>query len=133
MPRYDLTCRNEQCPDLDVIREITMHMDESEPACRCGQQMVKVPVMFAMPFSGDITSRYNDKRLEGGHKKSGAHWVYERNTPDGKPKPRLIRTFAEQADYCRREGLVNPREAGPAEISSDGRTVTSVGLPGCEI
>lgn len=41
----------------------------------------------------------------------GAHTVWSRKTPDGKPKAERIETFAQQKDFCRREGLICPTQA----------------------
>jgi hypothetical protein len=132
MPRYDIACQNDACEQFGVVREATFHMDESAPACQsCGVPQEKQVTLFNMAFSGSITARYNDPKLEGAHVEG--HWMYERNTPDGKPKPVFIDTWQKQREFCKRENLVPPTQSGPLHISADGMSVNGRGLPGCEV
>jgi hypothetical protein len=89
---------------------------------------------FGIVFTGAITKKYNDPRADNAHEEG--HWTYATRNDDGSkcaPKPVFISTFQEQAEHCKRERVMNPREIGPVEVSSDGKKFSSVGLPGCEI
>lgn len=103
--------------------------DLPNPLCKsCNTPLERQVSRFATAFSGDITARYNDKRLEGAH--ADGHWAWEKNTPDGKPRQRFIKTFQDQREYCKQEGLVNPNELGDGQMSADGRKLETAGMKG---
>lgn len=91
------------------------------PPCEdqdCDGETVKLVSGFAIIFTGPLTTKYNDQRLEGAHREG--HWATALRTVDGKPKPEFIETFQQQKEFCRREGLVNPRDLPTnAEATSD--------------
>jgi hypothetical protein len=82
---------------------------------------------FNVVFTGPITSRYNDKNLEGSHLEG--YWVTEKNTPDGKERQRHIETWQDRREWMKQEGLEDAMGA-PGGISSDGKSFNSRGLPG---
>ena len=87
---------------------------------------------FAVVFTGALTARYNDKRLENSHQ--DGHVAWERDAT-GKPHPVHIETFDQQRDFCKRNHLMNPKDAPTNyEVAEDGRKVMNTrGLPGSYI
>lgn len=80
-----------------------------DPPCRaCGGATVRQLSAFNVVFTGPLSaSKYNDPKRAKAHLEG--HWVWERDAA-GKPHPTLIRTFDDQRDYCKRNGLINPKE-----------------------
>ena len=119
MPLYELVCHNRECPDCGVSRERFLHLFSSpNPACDlCGGPTDRGMSRFAVVFTGEITARYNDPKLENAS--DGAHWVYQTNKLTGKREPRLIRTWDEQRSFCREEGITNPSECGDVDVPDD--------------
>ncbi len=77
---------------------------------------------------------YGSKGSEGYHKqqRDGGHWTMETDKESGKVSKTFISTPAEQAQYCKRNGLVNPKEIpGNLAINADGRSYQTVNK--CEI
>jgi predicted nucleic acid-binding Zn ribbon protein len=134
MPLFESACTNRGCLMLDVTVEHFYH-NERQPLNRCdscGGKTEKVLSTFAMAFSGDITARYKDKDKDGGYE--DGHWAWTRKTPDGKPRPVRLETWQQQKEFCKSEGLTNPRELPKhAEVSADGKSISSRGMPGQEI
>lgn len=81
---------------------------------------------FKVVFSGPITAKYNDKKLEGAHQEG--HWLWCKNTTDGKPRREWVDTWQKRKELMKQEGL---EEAGPLAVSSDGKRATGTGMPGC--
>jgi len=94
--------------------------------------MRRVVSGFNSPLMGVISAtKYGDRSIPGAAAFSDSHWVWERNTIDGKPKPRLITTFEEQREHCKNEKLLNPSEIPRnVEVSSDGKGASTRGMPG---
>lgn len=108
-------------------------MSAPEPVCdNCGQTKQVMISRFGIVWTGPMSQRYRDPKLEGYHGPDH-HWMYTRNTPDGKPKAVLIDSWQASREFAKAEGLVPPQEAPPMEISSDGKSITSVGLPHCMV
>lgn len=135
MPIWDLLCQKGHVTEHYLHR----HDSPNPPCDRCGGETNRLPASrFGITFTGEITKKYLDSSKEGyDQASSGAHWVYEKKGPDGEPlavpRRRLISTFQEQADYCKQEGLHNPKDCGPGEMNSDGTAMRGYGMPGCEV
>lgn len=127
MPVFEFGCY--ECMQVTEEFRHPRQVEDPPPDCKiCEEPTVRLISSFAMPFCGNITARYNDKDKEGAHQEG--HWAYALRTPDGKPKPVFLDTFQAQAEFCKQEGLVNPRELpSHAEAVSD-RRLSSVGMPG---
>lgn len=108
---------------------------------RCGgasqrvQEIVKAP---AVVWTGPINSRYRDRDKEGyyGTTANGDGMVqYTRNTPDGKPKPVYLEDWSAVKNFCKSEGLVDPRECGRnMTVGEDGKQLSyDKGAPGTEV
>jgi predicted nucleic acid-binding Zn ribbon protein len=125
MPIYEYSCQNEICEvGGQTFERFVSRFDTPDPeCCFCGRKTERQPSRFAMPFSGEISARYLDKSLEGGHNKSGAHWAWKKNTISGKAEPVYIDSFQKQREYAKSEGLALPSDTTPGFISSDGRTL----------
>ena len=136
MPLLEGICEDRRCAAYRYKQEHFYHHWDAEPLnpCSiCGGPTVRVMSAFNVVFSGVISARYNDRKLENAHK--DGHTVYERDPITRKVTPLHITTFQQQADYCKRNGLLNPKEIGKNyEVESDGKTIKSpMGLPGVEI
>lgn len=85
-----------------------------------------------MVFTGDLTSKkYKDPKSEG--YREGGHWAVDKSGVDGNPRHVYIETFQQQKEFCKRNGLVNPKDIGPMDAASDGKKSSSTGLPGAWI
>lgn len=109
-----------------VPRFTTPNPPCEDPAC--GGETAKLVSGFAIIFTGPLTAKYNDRTLEGAHQEG--HWATALRTPDGKPKAVWIDSFQAQREFCRAEGLVNPKDLpSHAEATSD-KKLSGRGMPG---
>jgi hypothetical protein len=77
---------------------------------------------FAVVFTGAITARYNDSKLENSHQ--AGHVAWERDPITNKPRACRIETFDDQRAYCSRNHLANPKDYGHSyDVAEDGKTV----------
>jgi hypothetical protein len=77
---------------------------------------------FAVVFTGPLTARYNDPKLEGAHK--DGHVAWERDPITNKPRPVMIDSWDAQRSYVKRNHLTDPREYGHSyDVAEDGKTV----------
>lgn len=134
MPLFEHACPNEKCSAYRVVEEhYFSQADAPLPACSvCGSVQQRIISRFGVVWTGVITAKYNDSKLERSH--SETQYMWTRQTPDGKPKCVPITTFQEQREFCKREGLVNPSSVhfnSNTEVSADGKATSSQGLPGC--
>lgn len=134
MPIFEYCCKNEACEDYAHAHEhYVATSDKPDPNCdSCGLPTGRMISTFGVVFTGPITKRYNDPNADNAHMES--HWVWETKGPGGekiKPRPLLIEDFQQQREYAKREGLVNPKDVGPMEVGSDGKSFSSRGMPGC--
>lgn len=101
------------------------------PPCEdaaCDGETVKLVSGFAIIFTGPLTARYNDRNLEGAH--SEGHWATRLRTVSGEPEPVWIDSWQAQREFCKSEGLVNPKDLpSNAEASSD-RKLSGSGMKG---
>lgn len=122
MPIREFLCATPTCPGSREVFERFFHPSEDpvnngwQPICwECAQPLICCASRFGVVFSGPLTAKYNDPKRAGAHREG--HWVWERNGPDGQPlahpRPRFLSTFDEQRQYCKQEGLVNPKELPP--------------------
>ncbi len=124
MPVFESVCVSKTCGNRGLIVEhFYKHWDDpTEPCEECGERTEKIPSSFASPFMGDMGRKYVDRSLDDGDRQDLHHWVWDRNTPDGKPKPRYIETFQQQKEWCRSNGVALPSELpSNCEASEDGR------------
>lgn len=113
------------CPSCETVEEHYLPLASSaDPNCeRCGAATKRMISRFGIVFTGPITSKYNDKTLDGGHLEG--HYAYTRDS-----KPVWIDSFQAQKEFCKQNGFINPKDIGPAEVSADGKSVSTRGLPG---
>jgi hypothetical protein len=133
MPLWDLYC--EPCDRITRDWFIGHSPADNEiPVCTCGQQMKRLIGQFAVVFTGSVTQKkYLDPKSEDYDKVGDSHgyWQYrKKNTKDGHPEPVFIQTFQDEREYAKSEGLIPPSQLGPIEVNSDGKSVSSRGLPG---
>ena len=132
MPIYCTRCTDESCPASETVEERYYgHVTLDDPPCSiCGAPRRRIPAQFRVIWTGPITTRYNDKRAEGADQEG--HWAWRVRSAKGKaPEPVRIETFDDQRRFCKEEGLVNPKDIPTnAQISSDGKKLSSRGMPG---
>ena len=88
---------------------------------------------FKVVFTGRITSRYNDRGVEGASREG--HYAWGNNPVTKKPECRWIETFDDQRSFVKEYGLVNPKEM-PRNFTVDetGKIPQNTrGLPGTEL
>lgn len=133
MPIREFACSTEGCPEHGVVRENYFRTSDPDPNCgACGTvQQVQIS-RFGIVWTGPLTTRYNDSKLEGAHVEG--HWQYSRQTLNGKPKPVWIDSVQKSKEFAKSEGLVSPfslnAPSGGMEISSDGKSATTQGMKG---
>jgi hypothetical protein len=138
MPIYELACGNESCPEYArVFEKYYSTSDKPDPVCACGQQTRRLISSFSVVFSGPITRKYLNPKIEGYDRMAdGTHWQFETRGPDGQkcdPRPVKIETFQQQREFAKRNGLVDPSSIGECEVHSDGKGVSTRGMPGAWI
>src|ERR1700757_1736645 len=131
MPIYEHACTNRECSTYgQPIEGYFRHFSAEPPACGlCGGATVRMASAFSVVFTGLISRKYLSRNIEKGDRDDGAHWAWE-TTADGTRRPIRIETFEQQRAFCKKEGLVNPSDIGPMEVGSDGRSISSRGMPG---
>ncbi len=131
MPIYESYCRG--CGHIQEWYSKRFSEITENPDCdKCGQTMIRIASSFSVVFTGAITTKYNDPTAENYHKEG--HWAYRiRSSKSGNPEPVWIETFQQQKEFCKEEGLVNPKELPNMDAHPDGRitTTTGAGMPGC--
>lgn len=130
MPIYETACSNKTCDKHGVPVE-HYYRTSGEPLypCEnCGGETRLLISQFAVVFTGPITARYNDKKKERPDLES--HWVWEKKTPDGKPRQRYIETWQQRKEYMKQEGLRD--DIGVIDAPSDGKGSgnNGCGMPG---
>lgn len=131
MPIREGYCENPDCPSFRQLRE---WLDKAEPRVKpcptCGSALFRLVSRFGIVWTGHLTTKYNDKRSEDYHQEG--HWAYRvRSSQSGEPEPVWIDSFQKQKEFCKEEGLVNPKDLPTnADISADGRKLRSQGMPG---
>jgi len=134
MRQREYICRNRECPNFQEAPSMTA---DSEFNCyTCGRPMELVAYPLKTVFTGVITARYNNPQAENAHQDGHYAWRRKSSTlPGGKPQPVFIENFDQQREFCKAEGLANPKDMPTNfEVSSDGRTVLNTrGMPGTEI
>jgi len=84
---------------------------------------------FAVCFTGPLTAKYNRGDLEGSHQEGQFQWR-KKGTKSGKPELVKLETFQDQREFCKAEGLVNPKDVGNWEVGSDGKSLQTRGIAG---
>ena len=120
-----------RCPSCGFRTEHFYHHADDVIYCdACGSVAERMASRFAVVFSGVIGSKYKDKNGPGGYK--DGTWAWDKDIPEigQKAGPRYLETFQDQKEYCKRNKLINPKDLGPVEVGSDGKSVSTRGLPG---
>ena len=139
MPIREHQCRTEACSRRGVVEEhYYPRWNSPDPECpECGRQMAMLISIVHPVFCKDLIA-YSDPKKEGYAKEQalGGHVVGCKRSFGGteeKPVMRVIRTRAEQKEYCRAEGMSDPMDFNPnAKVTSDGRALkNSMGERGC--
>ena len=123
LPLFDQSCASSACPAFgQPVERYLPHWDTPDPPCpSCGGPTKREMSTFAVVFTGALTARYNDKRLENSHQ--DGHVAWERDAT-GKPRACEIKTWDDQREFCRRNHCANPKEYGHSyDVGEDGKTV----------
>ena len=129
MPIREHLCVTEDCKNAGYIDEQFFHPREDyPPICTgCYQQMERIASSFGVIWTGGLEAKYNDRSIEGGYK-DGAHWAVRKRGLDGQPlkapEPTYIDSWQKQAEYCKAEGLVNPKDL-PSKADHSGDEIRS--------
>jgi hypothetical protein len=101
--------------------------EQAEPFCECGKQMRRAPSRFGIVWTGPLTTKYNNKKLEYAHVEE--HTAYRiKSSRSGKPEPVRITNWQERREFMKAEGLVGVEDLGDKfEASSTGK------MPGTDI
>lgn len=91
-------------------------MTTADPACpTCGGPTSRQYHPVAAIWSKSLSS-YGDRSKETFAKddKAGGHWTFEKSSAEavekGRPIPVFLDSPQKQREYCKREGLVNPKD-----------------------
>ena len=95
------------------------------PECpKCGgvteRQITAPAIVWSKPLGS-----YADPKSEGFHKqqKAGGHWAMEKHPETGAVSKTFLATPQDQASYCKRNGLIDPKNLPTnLSISKDGRS-----------
>ena len=103
-------------------------MTDANPECiYCGGPSERLYFPIAAVWTKNIAA-YGDPRSEGFHKQNrdGGHWTLETDDK-GKVSKTFIATPQDQANYCKRNHLVNPKDL-PSNLSvaKDGKSYETV-------
>ncbi len=130
MPVYE-----SYCDDCTRIKEwyakhfVDIH--ENPPCEQCGGPTKRLLSRFGVVFTGALSKKYNDPKVEK-YDQEG-HWAYRvKSSVSGHPEPVYIDSFQAQREFCKAEGLANPKDLPNMEADSDGRfrSNAGVGMPG---
>lgn len=131
MPIYESYCQRCQRTQEWYAKHF-VEITENPFCDQCGDPMLRGASRFGVVFSGPITKKYNDNMKADSYHQEG-HWAYRiKSSKDGNPEPVYIETFQQQKEFCRAEGLVNPKDLPNMEADSEGkfRSNAGVGMPG---
>jgi hypothetical protein len=126
VPIREHCCTAESCDQYGVISEHFYHVSDPDPVCECGKPMTLMISQFQVVFTGPLTARYNDKKLDGAHQEG--YFMTEKHTPDGKEKITWVDSWSERKRILKQEGLVEA--PGSAEVGSDGKSIGMRGFKG---
>lgn len=125
MPIREYSCGNPACENYGRRRErYERTTPPPAPVCGCGEMMAQLASSFGVVFAGAMTARYNDKSKENAHVEG--QWMLEKKAPGGQ-KWTHVEDWATRKRIMKQEGLV---DGGQAEVSSDGKSVSTAGMSG---
>lgn len=135
MPLLEGVCQSETCRAFGYKQEHFYHHVDVQELNRCdfcGGPTARAISTFNVVFTGAITARYNDRNLENSHEEGHTVWGRDK---DGKAFSKRIETWQDQKEWCREQGLANPKDHGKnMSVAEDGKAVLSpMGLPGVEL
>lgn len=132
MPIYEYACLG-NCPSYGEVTEEYFHSrDHEAPICeQCGGRKEKLVSQFAVVFTGPLSAKYNDPKLEGAHKEG--HWGWRRKSARDfdKPEPVWLDSWEKRKRFMAEEHLIGYEDVGPVEGTRDGKwSRTRTGMPG---
>lgn len=104
-------------------------MTTEDPLCpECGaateRSYFAVAAIWTKPMGA-----YADPKSENYHQqqKAGGHWTMETDKESGKVSKTFIDSPQKQTEYCRRNGLVDPKNvASNLKVAADGKSYETV-------
>jgi len=96
------------------------------PCEACGGETRKMASVFRVVFTGNISARYNNPKLEGAHQEG--LWMTEKKTADGKERQTFVTDWSQRRRIMKQEGL--EEYSGTAEVDSTGKMVGTRGMSG---
>lgn len=104
-----------QCEFCEGVIEWRGKWDDPEPFCdRCGSEMKRLPSKFKIIWTGPLTTKYNDNKLEGAH--LDAHWGTNR---DGSRT--WIDTFEKRKAFMKKNKFLGIEDVGRIEARDTGK------------
>ena len=121
------------CPSCHRVEEVYRHRsdDMTAPLC-CGEPMRWLISRFGIVFDKPLNA-YNDPSKENLNQAGDGHYQWRvRSSRSGHPERVYIKDRQAQKEFIRDEQLTDPMDLPVnADISADGKTLSSQGLPGC--
>ncbi len=106
-------------------------MTTEDPDCpECGGSTERGYFPVAAIWTKGIAA-YGDPKSEGFYKqqKAGWHWTLEADKETGKVSKVFIETPKQQADYCKRNGLLNPKDLpNNLTVAKDGKSYEAANI-----
>lgn len=123
-----------QCSNGHVFEWYASNAKAPDPACRfCSEPTKRLISRFHAIYTGTL-GRLNDSNKEYRYQTEKGHWAWRKRSttrPDGQPEQVFLETRQDQKNYCREEQVEDPTLMPTnMEVSSDGKSVTSQGMPG---
>ena len=121
----------EFCPACSATEDCYLsRWDAPDPPCPvCLGPRRRLMSCFASPFMGSLR-KYSDLKREGAQM-DGFYAYRKRTSVSGQPEPVFLSSVAEVREFNKAEGLSPPGEIPRnVQIGSDGKTLSSAGMPG---
>lgn len=142
---FDFYCVNRACEKRGWLLNAPRR-DCGDPRCcpwggthypfcpACGRVMRENAQAPGVVWTGSIGQRYRSKAADGYHEPDGMT-MWSRKTPDGKPVPVRLESWADVRRFAKSEGLTDPRELpNNLEVKPDGKSLANtMGMPGSEV
>jgi predicted nucleic acid-binding Zn ribbon protein len=129
VPLFEFLCQDSACRLSGTAVEHFFHSDPGDVLCEsCGGKTSRLISTFGIVFTGPLTKKYNNPKLENYH--SEGYWAVRKKTLDGKESHVWIDNWDTRREFMKSEGLM---DTGPVEIGSDGKSISTRGLPGAWI
>ena len=126
MPLFEVRC--DACRATDEV--FLHHWYSTDPPCPvCLGPRRRLMSCFASPFMGSLR-KYSDLKREGAQ--MDGFWAYKKKSSvSGQPEAVFLDSVSAVREFNKAEGLTAPGEVPRnVQIGSDGKTLSSTGMPG---